>query len=42
MKYIAILIGLVAAQIGLVWVQQHTVTRLVDTLYEAKEIKETD
>lgn len=42
MKYIAILLGLVAAQVGLVWTQQYVTIKFVDKLFENKKIKPTD
>ena len=42
MKYIFILIGIVAAEIGLVWVQQHVTIKLVDELAEAKGMKDPE
>ena len=42
MKYIAILLGLVTAQVGLVWAQHYVTIKFIDELFEDKKIKETD
>ena len=42
MKYIFILIGIVAAEVGLAWVQQHATIKLVDKLAETKGMKDPE
>lgn len=42
MKYVAILLGLVAAQVGLVWTQHYVTIKFVDKLAENKGIKPAD
>nr|DAS15127.1 MAG TPA: hypothetical protein [Caudoviricetes sp.] len=42
MKYIFILIGIIAAEVGLVWLQQHVTIKLVDKLAEVKGMKEPE
>ena len=42
MKYIFILIGIIAAEVGLLWLQQHVTIKFVDTLAEAKGMKDPE
>ena len=42
MKYIFILIGIIAAEVGLVWLQQYVTIKLVDKLAEVKGMKEPE
>ena len=42
MKYVAILLGLVAAQIGLVWTQHYVTIKFVDELFDEKKINPAD